>query len=211
MKLKRIITGVLASVMCVGAFNVTSAFASDETNIFIVGDSTSCIYGYDDNYALPRAGWGMYLGDFLRSKYHVEDLAMSGRSSKSFATEDNYKKLLSEMNDGDYVLIQFGHNDAKNKTEADIQNRYTDADGDVKTEGSFKNSLYKNYIEPAEEKGAKPVLLTPIVRHEFDENGKVIDKWTSTKEPHQVKGLEEGKTYILKENLQKKQMYLALM
>ena len=53
MKLKRIITGVLASVMCVGAFNVTSAFASDETNIFIVGDSTSCIYGYDDNYALP--------------------------------------------------------------------------------------------------------------------------------------------------------------
>ena len=56
-----------------------------------------------------------------------------------------------------------------------IQNRYTDADGDVKTEGSFKNSLYKNYIEPAEEKGAKPVLLTPIVRHEFDENGKVID------------------------------------
>lgn len=42
------------------------------------------------------------------------------------------------MNEGDYVLIQFGHNDAKNKTEADIQNRYTDADGDVKTEGSFK-------------------------------------------------------------------------
>lgn len=81
-EVKRIITGVLASVMCVGAFNVTSAFASDETNIFIVGDSTSCIYGYDDNYALPRAGWGMYLGDFLRSKYHVEDLAMSGRSSK---------------------------------------------------------------------------------------------------------------------------------
>mgnify|MGYP002237304025 CR=1 FL=1 len=58
----------------------------------LLGDSTSCIYGYDDNYALPRAGWGMYLGDFLRSKYHVEDLAMSGRSSKSFATEDNYKK-----------------------------------------------------------------------------------------------------------------------
>ena len=46
MKLKRIITGVLAGVMCFGAFNVTSAFASDETNIFIVGDSTSCIYGY---------------------------------------------------------------------------------------------------------------------------------------------------------------------
>ncbi len=175
MKLKRIITGVLAGVMCFGAFNVTSAFASDETNIFIVGDSTSCIYGYDDNYALPRAGWGMYLGDFLRSKYHVEDLAMSGRSSKSFATEDNYKKLLSEMNEGDYVLIQFGHNDAKKSNENDLKNRYTDSDGDINTEGSFKNSLYKNYIEPAEEKGAKPVLLTPIVRHEFEEDGKVKD------------------------------------
>ena len=154
--------------MCFGAFNVTSAFASDETNIFIVGDSTSCIYGYDDNYALPRAGWGMYLGDFLRSKYHVEDFAMSGRSSKSFATEDNYKKLLSEMNEGDYVLIQFGHNDAKKSNENDLKNRYTDSEGDINTEGSFKNSLYKNYIEPAERKRVqRPVLVTPIVRHEL--------------------------------------------
>ena len=59
--------------------------------------------------------------------------------------------------------------------ENDLKNRYTDSDGDINTEGSFKNSLYKNYIEPAEEKGAKPVLLTPIVRHEFEEDGKVKD------------------------------------
>lgn len=175
MKLKRFLTGVLAGVMCTGVLNITSVFADDKTNIFIVGDSTSCIYGYDDNYALPRAGWGMYLGDFLRSKYNVEDLAMSGRSSKSFATEDNYKKLLAEMNEGDYVLIQFGHNDAKKSNENDLKNRYTDSEGDINTEGSFKNSLYKNYIEPAEEKGANPVLLTPIVRHDFDENGQVKD------------------------------------
>ena len=79
------------------------------------------------------------------------------------------------MNEGDYVLIQFGHNDAKKSNENDLKNRYTDSDGDINTEGSFKNSLYKNYIEPAEEKGAKPVLLTPIVRHEFEEDGKVKD------------------------------------
>ena len=79
------------------------------------------------------------------------------------------------MNEGDYVLIQFGHNDAKKSNENDLKNRYTDSEGDINTEGSFKNSLYKNYIEPAEEKGAKPVLLTPIVRHEFEEDGKVKD------------------------------------
>lgn len=49
------------------------------------------------------------------------------------------------MNEGDYVLIQFGHNDAKNKTEADIQNRYTDADGDVKTEEVLKFLIQKLY------------------------------------------------------------------
>ena len=77
MKLKRIITGVLAGVMCFGAFNVTSAFASDETNIFIVGDSTSCIYGYDDNYALPRAGWGMYLGVQASTRQKQENVNVS--------------------------------------------------------------------------------------------------------------------------------------
>lgn len=175
MKIKQIITGVLAGVMLSGTMGASAVFADDETKIFIVGDSTACYYGYDNNYALPRAGWGMYLGDFLRSKFQVEDLAISGRSSKSFATEDNYKKLMAEMEEGDYLLIQFGHNDAKKSNETDLKTRYTDADGDINTEGSFKNSLYNNYIKPAEEKGVKPVLLTPIVRHDFDENGSVKD------------------------------------
>ena len=142
-----------------------------ETTVYIVGDSTSCEYGYDENYAIPRAGWGMYLSEFLNDKAKVVNLALAGRSSKSFTIEENYKKLFENIKEGDFLLIQFGHNDEKNKTEEDLKTRYTDPQGDVNTEGSFKNSLYMNYILPAWEKGAVPVLISPVSRRKFDENG----------------------------------------
>ncbi len=68
-----------------------------ETTIYIVGDSTSCEYGYDEKYAIPRAGWGMYLSEFLNDKANVINLALSGRSSKSFTAEENYKKLFENI------------------------------------------------------------------------------------------------------------------
>lgn len=146
-----------------------------ETTVYIVGDSTSCEYGYDENYAIPRAGWGMYLSEFLNNKAKVVNLALAGRSSKSFATEENYKKLFDNIKEGDFLLIQFGHNDEKNKTEEDLKTRYTDPQGDVNTKGSFKNSLYMNYILPAQEKGAVPVLISPVSRRKFDKYGIVTD------------------------------------
>lgn len=175
MKLRRIFTGMLSAVMLCGCFS-SVAFADEKTKIFIVGDSTACIYGSDDNYAAPRAGWGMYLQQYIDDgKAEVVDLAISGRSSKSFTVEDEYKTLLNDMDKGDYLIIQFGHNDAKKTKPEDLANRYTDPNGDKDTDGSFKNSLYKNYVKVAEEKGANPILLTPIVRRSFDEQGKVED------------------------------------
>lgn len=174
MLLKRVLTGVISSVMILSSLGAVNVMAEENKKIFIVGDSTACVYGSDDNYAVPRAGWGMYLGDYIKGA-EVVDLAKSGRSSKSLTVEEEYSTLLKEMKEGDFLLIQFGHNDAKKSSEEDLKNRYTDPEGDKDTEGSFKYSLYNNYIKAAKDKGAEPILITPIARRSFDENGNVKD------------------------------------
>jgi lysophospholipase L1-like esterase len=172
MKFKKILALAITATMLMP--NAVMA-ADGKTTVYIAGDSTACEYGTDDNYALPRAGWGMYLDEFLDDGVEVKDLAKSGRSSKSLTTEDEYKLIFDNIKEGDYLFVQFGHNDAKNSSDEDKELRYTDPEGDKDTEGSFKNSLYVNYIKPAQEKGARVVLLTPISRRKFGEDGKVTD------------------------------------
>lgn len=135
--------------------------ASEPVNVYVVGDSTACDYiNTDNNYYYKRVGYGQVLGNFLNDKATVVNLALSGRSSKSFITEDNYKTLLNDMSKGDYLLIGFGHNDEK----AEDATRYTAPGGTKDTEGTFKNSIYVNYVKPAQEKGVTPIIVTPIVR-----------------------------------------------
>lgn len=175
MKSKRILPLLMSSALTLGLMSSPVCAEDKLSTIYIAGDSTSCIYKYDDKYVVPRAGWGMYLDKFLDSDVEVKDYAKSGRSSKSFAAEDNYKELMDNLSEGDYLFIQFGHNDQKKSSEEDKANRYTSPDGDKDTEGSFKNSIYKNYIKPALDKKAHPVLLTPIPRYKFNEDGTVND------------------------------------
>lgn len=125
--------------------------------LWVVGDST--LSSFEDKYFYPRYGYGTMLEQYLDGEIRVENLALSGRSSKSFLEEENYRVLLDGMQEGDFLLIGFGHNDEK--TEA---GRFTDAVGDYLTGGSFANSLYGNYIKPADEKGCTVILATPIVR-----------------------------------------------
>lgn len=170
MKFRKALAVALATCM----FAPNCVFA-DTVNVYIAGDSTACEYGEDEKYALPRGGWGVYLEEFLKGDVTVIDCARSGRSSKSLVVEEEYNKIFDNIKEGDYLLIQFGHNDAKNTKPEDIELRYTEPEGDKDTEGSFKNSLYVNYIKPAMDKGAKPILLTPISRRKFGEDGKVTD------------------------------------
>ena len=125
--------------------------------LWVVGDST--LSSFEDKYFYPRYGYGTMLEQYLDGEIRVENLALSGRSSKSFLEEENYRVLLDGMQEGDFLLIGFGHNDEK--TEA---GRFTDAVGDYLTGGSFANSLYGNYIKPADERGCTVILATPIVR-----------------------------------------------
>ena len=130
---------------------------SSKPTVWIIGDST--VSSFADNYYYPRYGWGTQIDKYLDGTYEVKNIALSGRSSKSYVNDKEYKELTAGMKQGDYLLIGFGHNDEK--AEAD---RYTDPNADYKTAGSFANSLYENYIKPAQAAGTTVILCTPIVR-----------------------------------------------
>lgn len=136
-----------------------SADGIKPVTIFMVGDSTVCQYKAEPVRKTMRNGYGMRLGEYLNDKVTIKNLALSGRSSKSFLTEANYQTLKNEIKEGDFLIIGFGHNDEKPEA-----TRYTNASGALDEEGSFKKSLNDNYIKLAIEKGATPILCTPIVR-----------------------------------------------
>ena len=128
-----------------------------EIKVYMVGDSTVC--SFEDDYYYPRYGYGTQLHKYLKEEASVVNLALSGRSSKSFLLESNYQTLKDSISEGDYLLIGFGHNDEKTE-----EGRYTNPNTSISEDGSLKKSLYDNYIKIAQDVGATPILLTPIVR-----------------------------------------------
>lgn len=143
----------------------TNISLPEDSKIYVVGDSTVC--SFSDNYYLPRYGYGTQLAQYLNvTESQVVNLALSGRSSKSFITETNYTTLTNSIVEGDYLIIGFGHNDEKSDDSA----RFTDPDGTKDTETtdngtSFKYVLYNYYVKMAKDKGATPILCTPIARY----------------------------------------------
>lgn len=128
-----------------------------EITVWIAGDST--VSDFQDQYYMPRKGWGAVLDAFLRPEAHVRNLAVSGTSSKSFRALPEYAELIGGISSGDYLLLGFGHNDEKRGRAT-----FTSGVGDFRTPGSFAASLYESYIRPAQAKGAGVILVTPIVR-----------------------------------------------
>ena len=125
--------------------------------LYVIGDST--VSSFNDPYYYPRYGYGTQLNQYLKN-IEVVNLALSGRSSKSFRNEANYKEVMKSLTKGDYLMIGFGHNDEKN----DDPLRFTDASKPVENPNSFSYSLYEYYVKPALEQQAIPILCTPICR-----------------------------------------------
>jgi|GEM_PF-1160653 len=138
--------------------------------LFMVGDSTVCNYDSETDKVYPRNGYGMWVGNYLNSNVTVVNLALSGRSSKSFLAEANYQTLVSQISAGDYLMIGFGHNDQKKDSQEDLNNRYTSPTGDETDPTSFQYHLYTYYIKVALDAGATPILCTPIVRRDINGN-----------------------------------------
>lgn len=132
----------------------TAAHAAP-VRLFIAGDSTAAEYGPE---RAPQAGWGQMLQSYLDpARFEVHNHAKGGRSTRSFIDEGRLDAIAAELGRGDVLLIQFGHNDAK----FEDPTRYTDPDSDYP-------QLLMRYVQVARDKGATPVLVTPVARLLYD-------------------------------------------
>lgn len=132
-----------------------SAFVQKQVpTIFLVADSTVSDKPFKDGN--PEKGWGQVLPLYLEEGIEVSNHAVNGRSTKSFRDEGRWDKVMEQVKPGDYVIIEFGHNDQKIKDST----RYADPDT------AYRANL-KRYVEEARSKGATAVLATPIVRRSF--------------------------------------------
>jgi lysophospholipase L1-like esterase len=138
-------TIITASISFYGASQTT-------LTIYTIGDSTMSIYDSTKDW---RVGWAQQLPKFFNSSVTIVDAASSGRSSKSFITEGKWTVVLNKVTTGDYVFIQFAHNDEKDDT-----SKHTDP------WTTYSANLIK-FISETRAKGGIPVLCTPIVRRYF--------------------------------------------
>ena len=139
---------------CMLLMLLTSATRQKTTTIFIIGDSTAA--NKDTSNGKQERGWGMSLQDYFDPEYIVVDNhAVNGRSSLSFLNEGRWDKVLERMKPGDYVIIQFGHNDEKPKAD-----RHTEP-------GSTFDYILARYVRETREHGGIPVLMNPVVRRNF--------------------------------------------
>nr|BFF23533.1 hypothetical protein GCM10025732_14980 [Glycomyces mayteni] len=142
----------LAGVLSAGA----PARAQDDDGITVYLASDSTVQTYDPYYE-PQAGWGQVIDRYFDEDVTIANHAIGGRSSRSFIEQGRLDAILDVIQPGDYLFVQFGHNDAT----VSVPERYTSPD-------DYKMYLRDYYIAGAIEKGAIPVLVTPVSRRSFD-------------------------------------------
>ncbi len=151
---------------------------NSKTTVFLAGDSTVQSYSIND---APQSGWGQQLIRYYGESYIcskpcpdfpnvyryesenicIENRAMMARSTRTFLLEKRMENILNCIIEGDWLLIQFGHNDANREK----PERFADSE-------LFKKNLIEGFIEPARSKGVNCVLVTPIAMRLFDDQGK---------------------------------------
>lgn len=129
------------------------------TTVHYIGDST---VARNNIHTYPQTGMSQALSLYLRECVQVASYAKNGRSTKSFLDEGRFEPVKKALKPGDFLLIQFGHNDEKPDPA-----RHTDP------ETTFRENL-RLFIDAAREAGAHPVLVTPIARRRFDDAGNFL-------------------------------------
>lgn len=155
--MKKILIYSLAIVMVSGFV----AMKSKPVKIFLAGDSTMADKPLN---GCPERGWGMVLPSYFNDKVQIENHARNGRSTRTFISEGRWDFLLARVGKGDFVVIQFGHND-QSKEKVD---RYT-------TPEEYKKNLRK-FVTDVRAKGATAILCTPVERRKFDSKGNFVDQ-----------------------------------
>ena len=142
------------------AVTLMSAMPPKKMKIWLCGDSTIAI---KQTNTYPETGWGMPFVYFWDSTVQVNNLAKNGRSTKTFINENLWQQVVDGASEGDYVFIQFGHNDESEEK----KDRYT-------TPTEFKANLTK-FVKEARALKAVPILLTPVSRRKFDTTGTALE------------------------------------
>ena len=155
MKLKFIATYFLILFSCI-------IYAQESPTLYLVGDSTMADKKNPEEN--PEHGWGQMLPELMTDNISIENHAVNGRSSKSFISEGRWQKIHDQLKPGDFVIIQFGHNDQKIKSPDRYTNPFTE----------YRYNLEK-YVKETREKGATPILMSSIVRRNFNEHGTLVD------------------------------------
>ena len=159
--------------------------------VFLAGDST-----VTDQSIEPYVGWGQVLPLFVGDRAVVANHAESGRALRSFQGERRLDKILALLRPGDFVLIQFGHNDQKEKGEG---------------VGAFTTyaARLKAYVDAIQAKAGKPVLVTAVARRRFDAQGQVVESLGDFPEAVRRVAKERGLP-LIDLNTASKQVYQAL-
>lgn len=144
-------------LICLFPLGTLAQDTSRPVTIFVAGDSTAALYGPRQ---APMTGWAQSLAEFTTPEATVDDRATCGRSTKSFRTEYRWKAILNDLQSGDFVLIQFGHNDQKKDRPAIYAEAQTE----------FQANLIR-FVEEVRAKGATPILVTSVSRRLFDPDG----------------------------------------
>lgn len=152
-QLEFIFTGTAIDVQEITISKYPEKTAGDHTTIYMAGDSTMQSYSAQQ---APQEGWGQQFGRYFANGVVVQNDAIGGRSSKSFMVDGRLDSILQRIKPGDYFFISFGHNDAS----IGIPDRYA-------SPADYKTYLAR-YINGARQRGAEPVLLTPVGRRDFN-------------------------------------------
>ena len=148
------IAGGAAALNAVTITRLPARVAGAITTAYITGDST--VQTYDPTAYAPQAGWGQMIDRFFADDIAFANHAIGGRSSKNFITQGRLDEVLRGIRPGDYLFVQFGHNDATQG----VDDRYASPE-------DYKEYL-RVYVEGARQRGATPILVTPVSRRSFD-------------------------------------------
>src|SRR5262245_12009882 len=153
---------ILALLFLVMALPLETLAQKSLVVVYLAGDSTAAQKTSDKR---PETGWGEDLqSQFDSTKIKIDNRAQNGRSTKSFIDEGLWQAIVGRLKKGDYVFIEFGHNDEKTED----PKRYAAARTD------YRNNLIR-FVTEVRGKNAFPVLLTPVVRRRFNEKGELVD------------------------------------
>ena len=137
-----------------------NCFAQKPT-IYGIGDSTMANKVKPEEN--PERGWGQMLPLFFNDNITIDNRAVNGRSTRSFIAEKRWDDILKTLKKGDYVFIQFGHNDQKEKDSTRYTNPHT----------AYRHNLIR-FVTETRAKGATPIIFSSIVRRNFNEKGVLI-------------------------------------